>query len=293
MKTTLILTAILLIFVSFGCGKEPTEPIDKYPSELIGAWIFTSGTAFTENTTNLDQKIADPFSEGTGSISIGLEGIHLVNLKYMDFEISESSTTFYELVLSKSLSDSSVSASFWASSSQLEDKLYSPFGYNQDFDIDLTTYTVEVQSINLFLFSGERISGSGTLTAPYINFSANNPTTLESHDIEAEYTIDFQEDGTLTSTAELESPGSWRVINDTLRIEQPGSEYDIDIFAYYVFDSRLILIGEESLCENCTDYEGMYGFKSGSIETVVMKDTLNFARPQTVTSTPDVAKWDR
>lgn len=42
MKTTLILTAILLIFVSFGCGKEPTES-----EETGGDFNVTVGSGMT------------------------------------------------------------------------------------------------------------------------------------------------------------------------------------------------------------------------------------------------------
>jgi len=297
MKHVIIISVLILL--AFACDDNST---DKLPdsNSLIGDWEFVDSKYQVEVTTNSDQAISHPDSEGIGEIKI--QGELDVTLKYMyvggfngeivyitDCYLSDSTQSPSYKIEMINLGSNKWYLSFRIISS--ENKKTFSVNLNAAAEFEKSTFTLHIDSTFCYEFdsntnsydSSKFVVISGSLQNRITVIPSETPTTV---DMETNvggwlsgYELVFEEDSTWTGhIGEDTINGEFYTIDDQLFIVEerpPFAVFSIDTtqYQYSIEDNILTLInydecsndGYSLWCLGSPDFIGF--FEDGSLES--------------------------
>lgn len=188
---------------------------------------------------------------------------------------------------------------------QIDDTTYTMYNGNVDFSYDGKSLTV-MESTLIEYESDIAITIKGELAHSFISVPANTPTVINTFgdgNVEIDqggWTIDIREDGKWVELYQWEewsdsTVASWELDEDILKVTYDFSHEDsIDFFDdpyeyiiefnYKIENNELFLTHEHNICDDSfkilclTFFEYIYGFDSGSLESIVDRTNMVFTQ---------------
>ena len=262
---------------------------------MIGNWSGFK-TNYTYNiTSNISQTVNNPYVAGSGSIA--LQGAETATLQYMYLY---STNGVQQVSMSdKPFDVTTEETHFWleiydygefGTYSQLI-KYISDAGENYEGELDFSVNGSEITVTSGALYHSsinDSVTVTGTLVPAQASVTAGNDAELGNVDwvfdtFEWDFNIkdDNSFDRTIVTidTETLDSSGTWSATGDEITFHYTNSS---DTYAYSINGSSLELTYINDLCilnpDECLLYELKYGMENGSLEQVVLLETIHFSK---------------
>lgn len=287
---------IILLFAMLFLASCEKEKGDTYSKDLIGEWNGFKQTNSYSIVTNTTLTVTNPYVEGNGSITIaGAEEATLIYIYMYStngiIQVSASKNVFgitsedenFELNVYDYGDFGNFSQLFKTSPGNSD--LYEG---ELEFDIHNSTITINSGALHHETVT-DSVTITGSLAVSQAEVSAGSETelgTMEWVFTDYEIGLNINDDKTFVQTiTDLdgdteELTGEWEGDSDEITLHFSGHSLT---YSYSVSSTGLELVYTDDIClltpdECLPQYELMYGMESGSLDKVVLLETIHFSK---------------